>query len=100
MVFISSWQHKCDIPVVYYAFLSQTNARNVHLTQLFTQAEHYKVMEQKVTRMYKRRQYSSLKENQYPVFQRAMRKKMMILSGIMLQEKTNLGEKGFLTTQV
>lgn len=25
---------------------------------------------------------------------------MMILSGIMLQEKTNLGEKGFLTTQV
>lgn len=99
MVFISSWQNKCDIPVVYRVFLSQINARNVHLTQLLAQAEHYKVMEQKVARMYKKRQYTSLKESHYPVFQRTMRKEKMMLSDIMLQVKTCLGVKGFLTNQ-
>lgn len=100
MVFISAWQHKCDIPVVYHVFLSQTNAWNVHLTQPLTQAQHYKVMEQKVAGMYRKRQCTSLKENQCMFFQRDVKKKRMILSGIMLQVKTHLGEKGFLTAQV
>lgn len=100
MVFISSWQHKCDIPVVYHVFLSQTNARNVHVTHLLTQAEHCKVMEQKVARIYKKRQCTSRKENQDSVFQGARWKKRVMLSGIVLQVKPCLGEKGFLTTQL